>query len=188
MPSLWPVVPWPLALRLLGPGEPPVPLSVVPFESVEPPPEPVAPAPPEDEAPPEPPPPPELCAMESDMVPRRIVTTKKRTLIFHPFHMPVRRSRLLPRTVPICGERSMLRRGKRPARSVTAPSSSPRAAGQPIAPRTGAASAPPEQKLLASRNPAAGLKSAPCRPGRPSARRLPSLPRLASCPCACSIQ
>ena len=77
MPSLWPVVPWPLALRALGPGEPPVPLSVVPFESVVPPvpPEPLAPAPPEDEVPPEPPP--ELCAMESEMVPRTIVTTNR---------------------------------------------------------------------------------------------------------------
>jgi hypothetical protein len=58
---------------VLGPGAPPVPLSVVPFDSVEPlvPLVPAALAPPEDDEPPEPPP--ELCAMANEIVPARIV-------------------------------------------------------------------------------------------------------------------
>ena len=35
-PRLLPVVPLPRAFAVLGPGEPPVPLMVLPFESVEP--------------------------------------------------------------------------------------------------------------------------------------------------------
>jgi hypothetical protein len=61
-PRLFPVVPWFKALDILGPGEPPVPFMVLPFESVVPagPPPPVEPAAPELAPPPAPPP--ELCA------------------------------------------------------------------------------------------------------------------------------
>ena len=50
VPMLFPVVPWLRAFDVLGPGDPPVPLIVPPFESVEP----VAPLAPGD--------PPEFCA------------------------------------------------------------------------------------------------------------------------------
>ena len=36
VPRLFPVVPWFSALDVLGPGDPPVPLIVLPFESVDP--------------------------------------------------------------------------------------------------------------------------------------------------------
>jgi hypothetical protein len=63
-PRLFPVVPWLNALDVLFPGEPPVPLIVLPFESVFP----VEPlAAPELAAPPELPP--ELCARVTDVLP-----------------------------------------------------------------------------------------------------------------------
>ena len=46
VPRLSPVVPWLRAFDVLGPGDPPVPLIVLPFESVEP----VAPLAPDDPA------------------------------------------------------------------------------------------------------------------------------------------
>ena len=57
-PRLLPVVPLPRAFAVLGPGEPPVPLMVLPFERVDPtdPPAPVDPADDPADAPPE------LCA------------------------------------------------------------------------------------------------------------------------------
>ena len=58
-PKLFPVVPWFKALEVLEPGDPPVPLSVLPFESVLPtappaPLEPAAPPPPDPALPPAP--------------------------------------------------------------------------------------------------------------------------------------
>jgi hypothetical protein len=67
-PRLFPVVPWFRALDVLEPGEPPVPLIVLPFESVFP----AEPLPaPELAAPPAAPPelPPELCARVKDVLP-----------------------------------------------------------------------------------------------------------------------
>jgi hypothetical protein len=67
-PRLFPVVPWFRALEVLEPGEPPVPLIVLPFESVFP----AEPLPaPELAAPPAAPPelPPELCARVKDVLP-----------------------------------------------------------------------------------------------------------------------
>jgi hypothetical protein len=63
--ALFPVVPWFKALDVFGPGEPPVPLIVLPFESVLPA---AAPAPLPLAAPPAlpPEPPPELCAYAED--------------------------------------------------------------------------------------------------------------------------
>ena len=52
-PMLFPVVPWPRAFEVLVPGDPPVPLMVSPFDSVDPPAEPVAPADDPAEPPPE---------------------------------------------------------------------------------------------------------------------------------------
>ena len=67
-PRLFPVVPWFSAFDVLEPGEPPVPLIVLPFESVFPA-EPLAA--PELAAPPAAPPelPPELCARVKDVLP-----------------------------------------------------------------------------------------------------------------------
>jgi hypothetical protein len=67
-PRLFPVVPWFRALDVFEPGEPPVPLIVLPFESVFP----AEPLPaPELAAPPAAPPelPPELCARVKDVLP-----------------------------------------------------------------------------------------------------------------------
>ena len=59
-PKFVPVVPLVSAFAVLGPGDPPVPLMVLPFESVDPP----APDDPAE------PPPAELCARVQEQVPR----------------------------------------------------------------------------------------------------------------------
>lgn len=86
MPSLSPLVPRPFALDVLGPGEPSVPLSVVPFESVDPlvPLVPAELAPPEDDEPPEPPP--ELCAMANEILPARIAAVIAMRFILPSIH------------------------------------------------------------------------------------------------------
>jgi hypothetical protein len=77
-PKLFPVVPWLSAFEEMGPGPPPVPLMVFPFERVLPVDPPAAPvAAPALEAPLELPPeaaPPELCASASEQLPSKTPT------------------------------------------------------------------------------------------------------------------
>lgn len=92
MPRLFPVVPWFKALDVFEPGEPPVPLMVLPFESVLP----AAPAPLLLAAPPALPaePPPELCAYAEDKLANsRLIRTENS-------FMTVPSARLTPARLP----------------------------------------------------------------------------------------
>ena len=59
VPMLLPFVPFLRALEVLGPGDPPVPLMVLPFDSVDP-----------DDAPDVPPPDDAVCARATEQAPR----------------------------------------------------------------------------------------------------------------------